>query len=140
MTHADLSDIDFEKSRRGGRGSAGLVVTALAWGSMLALLAFVVPKFETIFKDFGVDLGRMTSLSIHASHLLVDYLYVFAPLALVVVGLDAWHRDALQRRKGDPRPGLAWSLATLGFPLAVVVGSILGLGWSLIILQLRLRG
>ncbi len=40
------------------------------------ILYFIIPKFEAIFKDFGVDLPSMTKFLIHASHFVVDYFYV----------------------------------------------------------------
>src|SRR3954451_1830821 len=40
------------------------------------ILYFIIPKFEAIFKDFGVDLPAMTTFLIHASHFVVDYFYV----------------------------------------------------------------
>ena len=40
------------------------------------ILYFIIPKFEAIFKDFGVDLPSMTVFLIHASHFVVDYFYV----------------------------------------------------------------
>src|SRR6478736_5274624 len=40
------------------------------------ILYFIIPKFEAIFKDFGVDLPKMTIWLIEGSHFLVNYLYV----------------------------------------------------------------
>ena len=37
------------------------------------ILYFIVPKFEAIFKDFGVSLPQVTILVIDASHLLIKY-------------------------------------------------------------------
>lgn len=138
MAHADLSDADLDKSRPARSGSAGLILTALAWGSMLTLLGLGVPRFEQILKDFGVDLGWATLQVIHASHFVVDYAYFVIPMALGVVGLDAWHRDALGRGKGGSKPGLAWSLLMFGVPMAVAAGSILLIGWAMTGLLLKL--
>ena len=40
------------------------------------ILYFIIPKFEAIFKDFGVPLPRMTIFLIEASHFLIKYFYV----------------------------------------------------------------
>jgi type IV pilus assembly protein PilC len=40
------------------------------------ILYFIIPKFETIFADFGVDLPGMTIFLIKASHFLVKKLWV----------------------------------------------------------------
>ncbi|MGC8642591.1 MAG: type II secretion system F family protein [Isosphaeraceae bacterium] len=40
------------------------------------LLYFIVPKFEAIFKDFGVPLPGVTIFIIEASHFLVKYLFI----------------------------------------------------------------
>ena len=43
---------------------------------------FIVPKFEAIFKDFGVSLPQVTILVIDASHFLIKYglITVWIPL------------------------------------------------------------
>jgi len=40
------------------------------------ILYFIIPKFEAIFKDFGVPLPRMTIMLIDASHFLIRYFYI----------------------------------------------------------------
>ena len=40
------------------------------------ILYFIIPKFEAIFSDFGVDLPGMTIFLIKASHFVVNYFYV----------------------------------------------------------------
>src|SRR5262249_30823821 len=40
------------------------------------ILYFIIPKFEAIFKDFGVDLPKMTIWLIQGSHFIIRYLYV----------------------------------------------------------------
>ena len=112
MSNADLSDfapLDGPKARP---GMVGLIVSALAWGGWLGLLAFVVPRFEVVFRDFGIELGGPMMLAVHASH----HLFVLVPLAVGVLAADAWHRDVLWRKKGRPRPGFAWTSLVLGVP------------------------
>jgi type IV pilus assembly protein PilC len=40
------------------------------------ILYFIIPKFESIFKDFNVPLPGMTIFLINASHFLIKYFYV----------------------------------------------------------------
>ena len=40
------------------------------------ILYYIIPKFEAIFKDFGVPLPRMTVMLIESSHFLIKYFYV----------------------------------------------------------------
>jgi type IV pilus assembly protein PilC len=52
------------------------VVITVACAIVGFILYFIIPKFEAIFKDFGVDLPSMTKFLIKASHFVVDYFYV----------------------------------------------------------------
>jgi type IV pilus assembly protein PilC len=53
-----------------------IVVITVACAIVGFILYFIIPKFEAIFKDFGVDLPSMTKFLIKASHFVVDYFYV----------------------------------------------------------------
>jgi type IV pilus assembly protein PilC len=46
------------------------------------ILYFIIPKFESIFLDFGVDLPEMTKFLIKASHFVIEkfYIVVLAPI------------------------------------------------------------
>src|ERR1700744_329777 len=46
------------------------------------ILYFIIPKFETIFKDFGVPLPGMTTFLIWASHVVIQYFYIVLLLPL----------------------------------------------------------
>jgi len=50
-----------------------LVVILVATGILVFILKFIVPKFKTIFKDFGVELPGMTKALIAASDYVADY-------------------------------------------------------------------
>src|ERR1700753_3200822 len=52
------------------------VVITVAVAIVGFILYFIIPKFEAIFKDFGVALPGMTIFLIKASHFIVDYFYV----------------------------------------------------------------
>lgn len=51
------------------------------------IMYFIIPKFEAIFVDFGVDLPQMTVFLIKASHFVVDYFWVvfLAPLLFWII-------------------------------------------------------
>jgi protein transport protein HofC len=86
------------------RDAAALRATIhAAWGSIAArytylvglvlslqtivtfLMYFIIPKFEAIFKDFGLGLPVITVATIHVSHALVKY----APVTFLLVLLEA---------------------------------------------------
>jgi type IV pilus assembly protein PilC len=62
-----------------------IVVITVAVTIVGFILYFIIPKFEAIFKDFGVDLPKMTVFLIEASHFVVDY----AP-ACIAAPFVAW--------------------------------------------------
>jgi type II secretory pathway component PulF len=51
------------------------------------VLYFIVPKFEAIFKDFNVSLPQVTILVVDASHLLVRFGFLTAPVVLAEIAL-----------------------------------------------------
>ncbi len=64
-----------------------VVVITVAVAIVGFILYFIIPKFEAIFKDFGVDLPGMTIFLIKASHFIVNYFYVvlLTPLFLWII-------------------------------------------------------
>ncbi len=52
------------------------VVITVACAIVGFILYFIIPKFEAIFKDFGVPLPGMTIFLIEASHFIIKYFYV----------------------------------------------------------------
>ncbi len=64
-----------------------VVVISVACLIVGFILYFIIPKFEAIFKDFGVDLPGMTKFLITASHIVVDkfYLVILAPVLFVIM-------------------------------------------------------
>jgi type IV pilus assembly protein PilC len=68
-----------------------LIVVYIAISSMLMI--FVMPKFEQIFKDFGVSLPKTTLTFLRASHDLGPLLMVFAGMLfflLIVSSVASW--------------------------------------------------
>jgi type IV pilus assembly protein PilC len=53
-----------------------MVVITVATAIVGFILYFIIPKFEAIFKDFGVDLPKMTIYLIKASNFVVKYYYI----------------------------------------------------------------
>ena len=53
-----------------------VVVIFVAIAIVGFIMYFIIPKFEVIFADFGVDLPKMTVFLINASHFVVDYWWV----------------------------------------------------------------
>ena len=53
-----------------------IVVILVACTIVGFILYYIIPKFEAIFKDFGVPLPRMTIMLIESSHFLIKYFYV----------------------------------------------------------------
>ncbi len=53
-----------------------VVVILVACTIVGFILYFIIPKFEAIFKDFGVPLPRMTIVLIEASHFIIKYFYI----------------------------------------------------------------
>ena len=64
-----------------------IVVITVACAIVGFILYFIIPKFEAIFKDFGVDLPSMTKFLITASHFVVNYFYVVILVAGVLLDL-----------------------------------------------------
>ena len=64
-----------------------IVVISVACLIVGFILYFIIPKFEAIFKDFGVDLPGMTKFLIVASHVVVDkfYLVILTPVLFVIM-------------------------------------------------------
>src|SRR5262245_17953055 len=53
------------------------VVVILVAGSILGfILYFIIPKFKTIFMDFGVELPKITIILLQVSDWVVDYFYL----------------------------------------------------------------
>lgn len=64
-----------------------IVVISVACLIVGFILYFIIPKFEAIFKDFGVDLPGMTKFLISASHIVVDkfYLVILTPVLFMIM-------------------------------------------------------
>jgi hypothetical protein len=141
MSKDDLSDFVTPTSVKKApwRKGFGPIIHGIVWFAIIALLFFVVPRFESIFNDFGVDLPPLTKVLIKASHLVVKLAVVLVPLLVVMVVLDGQVLSALSR-KGDVGKSLAWSIVMLTLPLLILGLLLVGLILPLFILIGRLSG
>jgi len=78
-----------------------LVIT-FAIGVMLALVAFLVPVFEGVFKQFGGELPAITKVSVGMSHVVTKYWWLLGILtAAVVIGFLKWKKTSWGRPQWD---------------------------------------
>jgi type IV pilus assembly protein PilC len=69
---------------------------------MLALVAFLVPVFENVFKQFGGELPAITQVSVLMSKIVTHYWYaLFAGAGLAVFAFLQWKRSSWGRPQWD---------------------------------------
>ena len=88
------------------------VIGGFALIVLIALVAFLVPVFEKIFKDFGGELPSITKFTVFLSHLLTQrwYLVIAASVALVY-GFRKWKRtDAGQEQWDRFKLRIPWKI------------------------------
>jgi type IV pilus assembly protein PilC len=78
-----------------------LVIT-FAIGVMMALVAFLVPVFEGVFKQFGGELPKITKVSVFLSHAVIGYWWLmFLCAAGGAVGFFKWKASSWGRPQWD---------------------------------------
>ena len=83
---------------------------------LLALVAFIVPVFEKVFKDFGGELPAITKVSVGMSHLVTGRWYLLiAGTVLAVYAFRKW--------KNTERGKVQWD--TFKFKLPMKIGGII---------------
>jgi type IV pilus assembly protein PilC len=88
------------------------LIVSFATIVLLALVAFLIPVFEKVFKQFGGQLPALTKLMVGVSHTIRDQWYlVILLLALGVGGFIFWKRSKLGRAQ--------WDRIKLRFPLKI---------------------
>jgi type IV pilus assembly protein PilC len=70
-----------------------LVIT-FAVGVLLALVAFLIPVFEGVFKQFGGKLPALTQIMVDMSHLVTKQWYLLIVFAVAGVGTFLWIRKS----------------------------------------------
>src|ERR1700736_5151791 len=79
-----------------------ILVIAFAVGVMMALVAFLVPVFENVFKQFGGKLPAITQVSVLLSHMVTGYWWLmFVTFAGVVVAFLKWKKSSWGRPQWD---------------------------------------
>ncbi len=139
MSRDDLADIVPSPKEARGFTTIWGIAHGIAWGLLLALFAFGVPRAESVFLDCGVDLPSVTVLVIRVSHLVGTWFYVFAALLVVLLNTAWFLLDELTRR-GEARSSRAWSILMLVCPLLLIVLSLVALGLPLLITDFGLSG
>jgi type IV pilus assembly protein PilC len=78
------------------------LVVVFAVGVMMALVAFLVPVFEGVFKQFGGKLPAITEVSVMMSHAVTGYWWlIFLSAAAAVVGFLQWKKSSWGRPQWD---------------------------------------
>jgi type IV pilus assembly protein PilC len=79
---------------------------------VLALVAFLIPVFEDVFKEFGGELPAITKVTVGASHFVRDYWYIAIAITFVAVFLFIkWKRSDSGREVWDRfKLALPWKI------------------------------
>jgi type IV pilus assembly protein PilC len=78
------------------------LVVVFALGVMMALVAFLVPVFENVFKEFGGELPPMTQVSVGLSKIVTkDWWAMFGTVAIVVIAFIRWKKTSWGKRQWD---------------------------------------
>jgi type IV pilus assembly protein PilC len=79
-----------------------ILVIVFAVGVMMALVAFLVPVFEGVFKQFGGKLPAITQVSVLMSHMVIGYWWLmFGGLAAAAVSFIKWKKSSWGRPQWD---------------------------------------
>ncbi len=79
-----------------------ILVLVFAVGVMLALVAFLVPVFVNVFKEFGGELPAITKFSVKLSYLVThQWWLLFGVTAAVVVAFLKWKSSSWGRPQWD---------------------------------------
>ena len=88
------------------------VIGGFAFIVLIALVAFLVPVFEKIFKDFGGELPVITKFTVLLSHLITQRWYLMAAITAGVI-------YAFRRWKKTERGRMQWDTLKLKFPMKI---------------------
>jgi type IV pilus assembly protein PilC len=88
------------------------MIASFAFIVLFALVAFLVPVFEKIFKDFGGDLPAITKFTVWMSHMATQRFYViFGVMFATVWGFRTWKKSETGR--------MQWDRLKLKFPMKI---------------------
>jgi len=78
------------------------LVIIFAVGVMMALVAFLVPVFENVFKQFGGELPAITKVSVLMSHAVTGYWWLlFGGTAAIAFAFLKWKKSSWGRPQWD---------------------------------------
>jgi type IV pilus assembly protein PilC len=78
------------------------LVIVFAVGVMMGLVAFLVPVFANVFKEFGGELPALTQVSVSLSHAVIGYWWLmFAGAGASVFAFMRWKRSSWGRPQWD---------------------------------------
>jgi type IV pilus assembly protein PilC len=78
------------------------MVIIFAVGVMMALVAFLVPVFQGVFKQFGGELPKLTQVSVFMSEAVTGYWWlIFGSTAAVLVAFLKWKKSSWGRPQWD---------------------------------------
>jgi type IV pilus assembly protein PilC len=79
-----------------------IVVLSFAFLVLLGMIAFIVPVFIGVFKDFGGKLPAITRFTVGLSHMVTHQWYILIALAVGgVVGFAKWRKSSWGRPQWD---------------------------------------
>src|SRR6202165_4439521 len=79
-----------------------ILVIVFAMGVMMALVAFLVPVFEGVFKQFGGKLPAITKVSVFLSHMVIGYFWLmFLGAGGVLFAFIKWKKTSWGRVQWD---------------------------------------
>jgi type IV pilus assembly protein PilC len=79
-----------------------ILVIVFAVGVMMALVAFLVPVFEGVFKQFGGELPSITKVSVFLSHAVTGYWWlIFLLTGGTIVSFIKWKKSSWGRPQWD---------------------------------------
>jgi type IV pilus assembly protein PilC len=79
-----------------------VLVITFAVAVMMALVAFLVPVFEGVFKQFGGELPKITQVSVFMSHAVLGYWWLmFAMAAGAAFSFIKWKKSTWGRKQWD---------------------------------------
>jgi type IV pilus assembly protein PilC len=78
------------------------LVIVFAVAVMMALVAFLVPVFVGVFKQFGGELPKLTQVSVFLSHMVIGYWWaMFGSAAVIAVTFIKWKKTSWGRKQWD---------------------------------------
>jgi type IV pilus assembly protein PilC len=79
-----------------------MMIGGFALTVLLALVTFLVPVFEKVFRDFGGSLPAITKVTVALSHFVTDQWYVGLALTVAcVISFKRWKRSEKGREQWD---------------------------------------